>query len=207
MVIISMLFWFVCIGHRLILYTVSDGNCGAPDPNSAYAIWDEWFEVITSAAFPPILMFIFAYLLIRSLREIIERRVNPTNNVTPAPATITNLPNKTLLEQMSSKLTLMLILQSIITVITYVPYGFELAYTSVTGQWLKSPLRQAGEKVFTESTHLLSYVFFASSFYILLFSNNGFRKQLKHSLGFEEDMDIIIRQGTTRRTQPNIQIH
>jgi hypothetical protein len=68
---------------------------------------------------------------------------------------------------MDSKLTLMLILQSIITMITYFPYAGELIYINITQNWPKSSLRNPQEKVFIEWTHLLSYIFFASSFFCI----------------------------------------
>ncbi|CAF0999464.1 unnamed protein product [Adineta ricciae] len=206
MIVASFIFWFLLIGHRLVLYRIENGSCGPTSASSIYVEWDEWFEVATSAILPPVVMLIFAFLLIRSVREIIERRINPTA-VDISPQAQNSNKNATLLAQMSSKLTIMLLLQSVLVVITYVPYAIELAYTSITDDWPKTPLQKAGEKIFTESTHLLSYVFFASSFYILLFTNSGFRRQFKRSFGIEKQNDLTMYQGTTLRTQTNVPIH
>ena len=58
----------------------------------------------------------------------------------------------------------MLILQSIITIITYVPYAIVLIYTNVTQIWSKSSLRIDQEKVFTELTHLIFLCIFCLEF-------------------------------------------
>jgi hypothetical protein len=84
---------------------------------------------------------------------------------------------------MDSKLTLMLLLQSIIAAITYFPYASELIYTNVSQYWSKPSLQKAQEKVFVEFIHILSYAFFASSFYVSIISNIGFRRQFKNCFG------------------------
>ncbi|CAF1377604.1 unnamed protein product [Adineta ricciae] len=185
----AMIFWFLLIGHRLIWYQLSDGNCGPPA--GIYATWDEWFENATSAVLPPILMFLLAFLLRRSVHDVIQRRIQPTTN-----------QNKTVLEQMSSKLSLMLLLQCIIVVITYVPYSVELAYTSIRQYYSKTPYEKARDKVFTELTHLLAYIFFQSSFYVSLLTNPGFRQQIKHLLGMKKLIDL----STTKHLPTTIHI-
>jgi hypothetical protein len=77
----------------------------------------------------------------------------------------------------------MLILESLIAIVTYVPYATQLTYVNITQNWYKSPLRLAWESVFTELIHLLSYVFFATSFYVSIFSSVGFRRNIKEILG------------------------
>jgi hypothetical protein len=139
-----------------------------------YSYFDNYSEVVFAAICPPIVMSVLAYLLIRSVREGCSSTNCPGNNTTP-----TTIVRRTVLQQMDSQLTLMLILQSIITIITYVPYAAELIYANVTENWPKSPLRNAQEKFFVELTHLVSYVFFASSFYISMILNSGFRRQIR----------------------------
>lgn len=168
-----MIFWFLLLGHRIILYNITDEIC-APLAGF-YADYDNYFEVVFAAVCPPIVMFVLAYLLIRSVRHVIHRQITPGN--LPIQIKIVHRP---VLQQMDSKLTLMLILQSIITIITYIPYATELIYSNVTENWTKSPLRNAQEQVFVELTHLCSYAFFASSFYVSMISNSGFRRQFKN---------------------------
>ena len=160
------------VGHRLILYHIIDGQCV---PHSGfYSYFDNYLEVVCTGIFPPILMSVLAFLLIRSVRNVIKRRIVPINHL---PSIIN--PKRTILQQMDSKLTFMLILQSIITITTYLPYAAELIYTNISRNWSKSSLQKAQEKIFTELMHLLSYVFFASSFYVSIISNIGFRRQIK----------------------------
>lgn len=120
-------------------------------------------------------MSVLAYLLIRSVRNLVQRQIVPTTH-TPS----IKFPNRTVLQQMDSQLTLMLILQSIISTLAYIPYAIQLIYTHITQYWPKSSLKVAQEVVFVEVIHLFSYAFFASSFYILLVSSSGFRRHLKY---------------------------
>ena len=168
----SLIFWFLIIGHRLVLYSANNEKCAAL--SGLYADFDNYLEVVLDAMCSPIIIAVLAYLLIRSVRDVIHRRVVPANHVPQ-----TTVVHRGVLQQMDAQLTLMLILQSIITVITYVPYAGELIYSSVTQYWPKSSLQKAQEKVFVELIHLMSYVFFVSSFYVSIISNRGFHRKIK----------------------------
>ncbi len=91
----------------------------------------------------------------------------------------------------------MLILQSSIVVITYVPYSINLGYTEITRYKLKSQFRIGSENIFSELAHLCSYIFFASSFYVSILTNIGFRRQLKRSLNILTNTDILQPPVTT----------
>jgi hypothetical protein len=159
-------------GHRLILYSITNGAC--LPLAGFYTDFDNYLEVVFTGLYPPIVTSILAYLLITSVREVIHRRVIPINHLTQ-----TTIVHQTILQQMDVQLTLMLILQSIITIITYVPYSAQLIYSNVTAYWPKSSLRQAQEKVFVELIHIISYVFCVCSFYVSVISSRGFRRQIK----------------------------
>ena len=172
MVIIIPLFWFVLFGHRIILYRINNGVCGPPE--GFYKYYDNYFQVVFSSISPAVAMSILAYLLIKSVRAVSRRRI--------APATDTLVvvhSHKKIIHQMDAHLTMMLILESLIVSITYIPYATELTYSNITQGWYKSSLRIAQEKVFTELIHLFSYVFFATSFYVSVLSNIGFRRKIK----------------------------
>ncbi|CAF4348144.1 unnamed protein product, partial [Rotaria sordida] len=47
---------------------------------------------------------------------------------------------------MDSQLTIMLTLESLITIVTYVPYASQLTYANITYQWYKTQLQLAWEK-------------------------------------------------------------
>jgi len=175
MVIIIPFFWFLLLVHRIIMYRIVDGVCGPP--TGFYQYYDNYFQVIFSSLSPVIVMSVLAYLLIKSVRSVVRRRIVP---VTDLP-TVT-ISNKSMINQMDTQLTRMLILESLITVVTYLPYAIQLTYANITEGWYKTPLRLAWESVFTELIHLFSYVFFATSFYVSIISNTGFRRKVKSLL-------------------------
>ncbi|CAF4311978.1 unnamed protein product [Rotaria sp. Silwood2] len=173
MCITCVVFWLLFIGHRLILYNVINGKC-APSLK-LYAYIDNCMEVVFKAIYPPIVMIVLAYLLIRSVRNVIKRKISHSNN---RPSV--TIPCRSVLQQIDSRLTFMLILQSIIATLTFIPYAAERIYKNITEDWPKSALQNAQESIFVELTHLLSYTFFASSFYVSIISNCGFRRELKN---------------------------
>ncbi|CAF3097129.1 unnamed protein product [Rotaria sp. Silwood2] len=186
-------FWLLLIGHRLILYSSNDGKC-AP-LSGFYAYLDNYIEVVFTAICPPIVMILLAYLLVRSVHGIIQRQIVPGNN-----GPLVTIAKRSVLQNMDSRLTWMLILQSIIAIITYIPFAAELIYTNISQSWLKSTLQNAQEKVFVELTHLLSYIFFASSFYVSIISNDGFRRQIKNFFRRSQYDDPTIRMNIIFQT-------
>ncbi|CAF2958125.1 unnamed protein product [Rotaria sp. Silwood2] len=199
MSIACVLFWLSFIGHRLILYSASNGKCG---PLSGfYSYFDNYTEVVITAICTPIVMVVLAYLLIHSVRDVIQRRIVPDNNGPPV-----SIAHRSVLQQIDSRLTLMLILQSIIAIITYTPYAIELIYTNVTQYWPKSALQLAIEKVIVEFIHLVSYTFFATSFYVSLISNSGFRRQFKRFFRKPKPDDHTIHINTIFHTNTIINI-
>ncbi|CAF1265406.1 unnamed protein product [Rotaria sordida] len=80
----------------------------------------------------PLVMFVLAFLLIRSVRSVIRRRIAPSNN---KPSAI--IVQRSILQQIDSRLTLMLILQLIIAIVTRIPYAAQLIYTNITKNWSK----------------------------------------------------------------------
>ena len=193
MIFIIPFFWFLLLVHRIILYRIQDGVCGPPP--GGYTYYDNYFQVIFSSLLPAIVMSILAYLLIRSIRELSRRRIVPMIGT----LAITNV-NKTIVQQMDMALTRMLTIESLIAIITYVPYATELSYINITENWSKTSLRVAWENLFTELIHLLSYVFFATSFYVSLFSNVGFRRKIKRILRMKTHSHSHDRNNTTMRT-------
>ncbi|CAF1276914.1 unnamed protein product [Rotaria magnacalcarata] len=117
--------YLLFIGHRLILYKAKNRKCA---PRSGfYAYFDNYIEIVFTAICPPVAVIVLTYLLIRSVRNVIQRQIISGNNAQAA--TVAYRSN---LEQMDSRLTSMLILQSMIVIITYIPFAAELVYTNVT---------------------------------------------------------------------------
>jgi hypothetical protein len=102
------------------------------------------------------------------------------------------------MQQMDTRVTLSLLLESLIAMITYIPYAMELIYSNATKEQQKSPWRLAWENVFVEFIHLLSYLFFASTFYVSLFANVGFRRQVRKAFDKRQKTSLSMRrpQGT-----------
>lgn len=191
--IASLIFWFLIIGHRLVLYSTADGSCS---PLAGfYADFDNYLEVVFTGMCPPILTSVLAYLLIKSVRSVFHRHAVPDNRLPE-----TTVVHRTVLQQIDAQLTMMLILQSIISTITYIPYAFELIYENVTEYWTKSALRNAQEKVFIELTHLMSYVFFATGFYVSMISSSGFRRQMIRFLKRQKKIAPTFITQTAHRT-------
>ena len=162
-------FWFLCFGHRIVLYNINNGSCG-PLANVVYRYYDDYFQVIFSSLTPALSMSVLAYCLLRNIR-IVRRRVAPEAIV---PTTTQRGPSR--IKEMDKQLTVMLIAESIIALVTYLPYAIQLTYSNITSNWYKTPLRLAWEQVLIEIIHLFSYVFFATSFYVSIISNGGFRR-------------------------------
>jgi phosphate/sulfate permease len=192
MVGICCAFWFLIFGHRLVLYNITDGSCGAFA--GVYSDIDNYLEVVFTGILPPIVMTVCAYLLIRSVRDVINRRA-ATENPTATGG------HRTVLQQMDSQLTLMLILQSIIAMVTYFPYATQLIYSNVTEFYHKSDLQLAQEKVMIEFIHILSYVFFASSFYVSMISNIGYRRQFKKIYHIQQKKNAV---GTLQTVEATV---
>lgn len=198
--IASSVIWFLITGHRLVLYSTADGSCSSLA--GFYADFDNYLEVVVIGMFPPILMSVLAYLLIKSVRSVIHRQVAPDSHLAH-----TTVVHRTVLQQIDAQLTLMLILQSIITIITYVPYAAQLIYSNVTAYWPKSALRLAQEKVFIELIHLMSYVFFATAFYVSMISSSGFRRQMKSYFKRQQEVAPSGITPSAPRTVPTINTH
>ncbi|CAF2094002.1 unnamed protein product [Rotaria magnacalcarata] len=92
-----------------------------------YAYFDNYIEIVFTAICPPVAVIVLTYLLIRSVRNVIQRQIISGNN-----AQVATVAYRSNLEQMDSRLTSMLILQSMIVIITYIPFAAELVYTNVT---------------------------------------------------------------------------
>jgi hypothetical protein len=159
----------------------------------------EYFRVIFSSLAPAVVMSILAYLLMKSVRGVIKRRVAPVANIS---STIT--PKSSMINQMDTQLTIMLILESFITIITYVPYATQLIYSNVTQYTTKSPLRLAWESAMTELIHLFSYIFFGTSFYVSIISNVGFRRKLRQLLKMKKRNQVKDPNVTNLRTHAMI---
>ncbi|CAF2907860.1 unnamed protein product [Rotaria sp. Silwood2] len=172
MCITCLVFWLLLMGHRLILYNIISGRCAAL--SGFYDYFDNYIEAFFQGICPPTVMIVLACLLIRSVHKVIRRQIVSGHNRPPA-----TVARHSVLQTMDSRLKLMLILQSIIATLTYTPYAAELIYSNVTQNWPKSAFQKARDNIFNDFTHLLSFAFFSTSFYVSMLTNGGFRRQIK----------------------------
>lgn len=170
--------WFLLTGHRLILYSTISGTC-KPLPG-IYEKWDSYFEVIMSGLIPPIVIIALGCLLLRNVRLTRARRL-ATNTATSS----TNHGKPVVqaqIHQIDAQLTTMVLLQTLVAFPSFLPFGAQNLYSSITLNWYKSPLRLAWDNIIIEMIRLLSYVFYNTSFYISFSSSPGFRRQVFRSL-------------------------
>ncbi|CAF1192077.1 unnamed protein product [Adineta ricciae] len=169
LIVACAIIWLLLIGHRLFIYALVHGKC-----NPQVAVYDQvnnYIEAIVMELGPLIIVFTLAYLLKRSLRNIIQR---PTASIT--------IGKHSRVHHIDSQITLMLLLQSIVAIISFLPYGIETLYDHITETWYKTSLQLAIEKIIGQIAHTLLYTFSASSFHISIISSHGFRREIKRIL-------------------------
>ncbi|CAF1681690.1 unnamed protein product [Adineta ricciae] len=166
-VFITILIWFLILFHRFIVFEIIDNNCDSI--SNLYDIIDHYLEAILLEIFPLIIVFILVFLLRRSLKTIVEHQIN----------IISIKRQQTQLQNIDSQLTLMLLLQSIIAIISFLPYGCRLLYKQIIHSYHVTSLYEIIDNIIGALIRILSFTFFASSFYISLISNNGFRREIK----------------------------
>ena len=175
LVAVFSLIWLVILSHRLIWYGTSNGQCGAQA--GSYAYFDNIFDAIVTCLFPMVTLIVLGILIGRSVRRIAQRRVVPGVAINES----TNA-NQSAIQKIDTQLTIMLFMNILFSMISFLPYAAQLIYNNITGNWPKSPLRLAWEKVISETINLLSYIFFSCPFYVSIISFSGFRHQLLRSL-------------------------
>ncbi|CAF4213269.1 unnamed protein product, partial [Adineta steineri] len=128
----------------------------------------------------------------------IERQTNVATAGTQV-----NTTKRSQLQQIDSQITLMLLLQSIMAIVSFLPYGLYVLYSHITASWSKSTLQVAIEKIIAELTHTLLYTFFASSFHISMISSSGFRREVKRIVLMQKKIHPIYTQtANTVAIQP-----
>ena len=189
--------WFLLLSHRFIFYSSSNASC-LPEMG-IYERYDAYFEIIMSGICPPIILFILDLFIWRNVRHIVQRR-----RISPTAATPTVLGiHHFNLQQMDSQITRMILLQSCVAIPSFLPYGFQTLYTSVTRNWSKSESQIAWENIFIELIVLMSYIFFGTSFYVSFSSSNGFRKAALAALRIKPTDNISDQENRPVQTISN----
>lgn len=172
----SFLFWLGILCHRLIWYRTSNGAC-SPQPG-AYAYFDTYCDAILISLIPTIVLIVLAILIGRSVRNMLQRKIAPTFNINQLTQN-----NESTMSKINSQLTIMLFLQTLVAIISFLPYSANGCYTNITATWSKSATQVAWEGFMSNLIRLLSFLFFSSPFYISILSFSSFRQQFLRSIG------------------------
>ncbi len=157
--------------HRLFMYSIATGTC--QPQGGFYEQYDSFFEAIMSGLCPPTIIITLGFLLLRNVRSVAQRRVT----VVPTVSQTTDR-NQLYMQQIDAQLTRMLLLQSFVAIPSFLPFGAQNLYSSITLNWYKSPMRLAWDNVFIELIRLFSYLFYSTSFYVSFLCSRGFRRQV-----------------------------
>ncbi|CAF0848584.1 unnamed protein product [Adineta ricciae] len=171
LVLACVIIWFVFGCHRLVLYSATTGSCIAQP--GLYALLDNYLEAVISGLCPPVIIFVLSYLLMRSVRNTIQRQNLVLSNEQNSAAV-----KLTFLRKTDKQLTRMLLWQTLVAIPAFIPYTVQLIYSNVTENWSKSPEWVAWENVCVETIRLLSYTFFSTRLYITLISSGRLRREI-----------------------------
>ncbi|CAM4976094.1 unnamed protein product [Rotaria socialis] len=171
--------WILVLWHRLVWYSASSGSCEGQ--SGSYAYFDNLFSAIVTCLCPMILLTVLGVLIGRSIRNIIQQRIG---RMTAISESVT--ANQSVIHKVDAQLTIMILMQIVVAMISFLPYAAQLLYSNITNGWSKSPSRAAWETVISEAINLLSYLLFSCSFYVTMVSFSGFRQQLLRSLGLKK---------------------
>jgi hypothetical protein len=191
------LIWLVILSHRLIWYGVFNGGCGGQA--GFYAYFDNIFDAIVTCLLPMVTLTVLGVLIERSVRRIAQRRVVPTVTANESAANA----NQSAIRKIDAQLSIMLFMNIVVAVISFLPYAAQLIYTNITQNWSKSPSRVAWENVIMAIINLLSYIFFSSPFYVSIVAFSGLRQQLLRTLRLTKQQTnarSTTQQGVTMKT-------
>ena len=124
----------------------------------------------------PVLVIVLALMLWISTRNLIKQRLARTKDTS----------NQSNNQQAEIQITIMLLMQSILAIVNYAPFGvymYILYYMFTDGDLNKTPLRIAWEGVIIAFIRLSSYLFAADTFYLSMILNYSFRQQFNNSIG------------------------
>ncbi|CAF1538220.1 unnamed protein product [Adineta ricciae] len=175
-IVANFVLWIAVSSHRLVFYGNGSGHCDSQE--GFYAAFDHYQDVSLSAIASPLLVIVLAVLLRCTVRSVNQRR-----------ATLKTQGN---LQETDSQLTIMLLLQSILAIINYVPYGVYILYSMFTKEWVKSSWRVAWEQLIIAFIRLSSYVFAAGTFYVSMVSNPSFRKEFFKIFGIQRGRIALV---------------
>lgn len=121
-------------------------------------------------------MIIFGFLTVQNMKHS-RQRIVPHTNIHRTIAT--QQANKINMKSREYQISIMIIVQLCVYLITNLPFTIYLVYSAVTAFQTKSNFRLAIEKFITVIVYLLSNINFSATFYIYILTTRIFRKDLK----------------------------
>ncbi|CAF1567885.1 unnamed protein product [Adineta steineri] len=93
--------------------------------------------------------------------------------------------------QVDRQLTRMVLINVLLVITSYVPYGIDNSYLLITSDFIKDKNRLLLENLFGVIVSLLCYSYFAASCYMFLISSSRFRREVKEKLFFWRTQNLI----------------
>ncbi len=181
LIIFISFFWPIIASHILVFLTIKSEQCSA---YGKYSFIYSIYSCIVAGFLPPILMIIFGFLTVRNLRHI-HSRVRP------------NIIRIIHIHRKDYYLSVMLMCEVIVYLISTIPYPLQTLYLTVTRDVMKSISRIQIESFITFLAYsFLIYINSASSFYIYISTSHAYRRQCRR---FIVRCWIKITQSTVER--------
>jgi hypothetical protein len=141
------------------------------------ALWHMTFYSLC----PCFLMFLFGFLTINNIRR--------PSQVRPIIGENSGLGRRT-----ETQLLRMLTAQSLLTIISTLPFSIYRLYASFTANVVKDPLRIAQENLASQTINVISYFAHTSSFYLYTLTGSIFRKELFRIIGrcLPHNQNIVV---------------
>ena len=165
------LFWMIISIHRFILYNINPETSVCELKSGLYWWYRICYKIFINGLAPQIIVIFISTMIIRNIRLVVNRRT--------CESLIDDCHTKTKhrrLQKLDHQLTSMLLIQSTILFVSFLPYNSELLYTTLSRNLIKSDVYLAWENVFIQFIHLSSYVFYSTNGYIFLATNQLFRR-------------------------------
>jgi hypothetical protein len=162
--------------HMLVYYEITNvsNQFGSTTPqcNSQKGIYRTFlgfWHMVLSSLFPSLLMLLFGFLTLKNVRQHrqIVQRVDQ------------NIASR----RTDSQLLRMLTAQVLVIIIATLPFSINQLYSSFTSSFTKSTLKIAQDNLAGQTTAIVTYFAYSSSFYLYTLSGTIFRKEVGKIFG------------------------
>lgn len=175
-VALALAFFWICFTIPTLVYVQPmEVSPGKQSCTSASKIWSNFltyfFDLCCFGIFPWVLASCFAYLTLRNRYIIRYRRAAPTTSLVLSR-----------MAQIDHELTSIVLAQTIVCILSSIPYCAENFFRYFTRAMSKDDYRQSQEYLFRQIVSLIFYFNFVSTFYINYLSSNICRRVSKQVL-------------------------